>query len=74
MRLNRFNDLPPRPDHIAKIRRALHSHEGATVAQLVNRTGLSRTAVLSALEALLATGHAAKEPNALVFTACEPRS
>lgn len=67
MRLNRFNDLPPRPEHVAKVRRAMTHVAAATVPMLVERTGLSRTAVLSALEFLLSAGEATKDPDALVF-------
>ena len=66
MRLNRFNDLPPRPADIAKVRRALGS-EPTSVPDLIKRTRLTRTAVLSALEGLLAAGEVTKDPKSLLF-------
>ena len=72
MRLNRFNDLPPRPEHVAKVRRALSRQGQASAMQLIERTGLTRTAVLSALEALIAAGEAAKLPAVLTFVYRQP--
>ncbi len=55
MRLNRFNDLPPRPEFTERVRAVLRKKGSATVIALVTTTGLSRTQVLSSLEALLAS-------------------
>lgn len=73
MRLNHFNDLPPRPRDIAKVRRVLAlGMEGSSINELIARTGLTRTAVLSALEALVAAGDAAKDAKSMKF-ACVHR-
>ncbi len=71
MRLNRFNDLPPRPADMSKVRRALGS-EPTSVPVLIKGTGLSRTAVLSALEGLLAAGEVTQDAKSRLFALVAP--
>jgi hypothetical protein len=61
MRLNRFNDLPPREEYTNRVRIVMHRKRCATVSQLVEATRLSRTQVLSALEVLLAQQEVVRE-------------
>lgn len=51
-------DLPPREDDVDKVRRALR-RAPATKQQLIERTGLSQTRTLCAIDALIASGHVA---------------
>jgi hypothetical protein len=68
MKLNRFNDLPVRPEYLRKLRPVLAKKGEARVADLVGATGLTRTQVLCALEELVRTGEARKAADSLTFS------
>lgn len=67
MGLNRFNDLPPRPDDLRKVRVALRRHQSVALATLISETGLTKTAVLCSLDELIRQGWAKKEGGAQRF-------
>lgn len=63
-------DLPPRSDDIDKVRRALK--RGPALRQaLVERTRLSLTRTLCAIDALIRDGEAAYDPASKSFAAVE---
>lgn len=67
-KLDRFNTLPPRPEHLKKVKSLLGRGAELKVAELVDASGLSRTQVLCALEALVNEGAAAKKVDPLRFS------
>ena len=61
-RLDKFNTLPPKPEHIKKIRFVLNRANGPLkLADLVAETGLTNTQALCALDLLIKIGEAHKE-------------
>ena len=62
VRLNRFNDLPPKPEYLQRVRLAMRKQPVASAVTLVTITGLTRTQVLCALEELLKLGEVVREP------------
>ena len=66
-RFYRSGNLPPRPEDIAKIKRALL--RGALSKQaLIERTALSQTRVLCAIDALIAAGDVAYAVDSKLFS------
>jgi hypothetical protein len=60
-------DLPPRIDDVERVRRTLR-RTPATRQALIQRTGLSQTRVLCAIDALIASGQVAYDGTAKAFT------
>ncbi len=56
MSLTPFNNLPPRPEYVAKVKAAFQQHESLTLASLIANTGLSKTQVLCAIGPLIKEG------------------
>jgi len=71
MRLTPFNDLPPRPEHTAKVRAAFERHEVLAIIELISMTQLTRTQVLCAMDALVAEGTVTKEKGSMRFRRAE---
>lgn len=67
-KLDMFNTLPPRPEHIAKITNALQPDMELKVAELVGGTGLTKTQVLCALNLLVRQDLVAQKINPLRFS------
>jgi DNA-binding IclR family transcriptional regulator len=67
-RLDKFNTLPPRPEHSKKVMNFLRGREEQTLANIVAETGLSRTQVLCVLDPLVRTGQVKKASKSLAFT------
>jgi hypothetical protein len=67
-KLDKFNTLPPRPEHLRKVTNALKGGQVLKVADLVQATGLSRTQVLCALDGLVGQGLVAKQLEPLRFS------
>lgn len=66
-RFYRSGDLPPRPEDVAKVRRALQ--RGALNRQaLIDRAGLSQTRTLCAIDALIASGDVAYDNAERLFS------
>jgi len=66
-RLDRFNTLPPKPEHSKKVLAALRKGDEHTLANLVAATGLSRTQVLCALDPMVRAGKVSKATKSLTF-------
>ena len=61
------SDLPPRPEDMAKVRRALQ--RGPITRQaLIERAGLSQTRTLCAIDGLIAAGEVAYDAAARQFS------
>ncbi|MFN7609326.1 MAG: hypothetical protein ACK5QX_00085 [bacterium] len=60
-------DLPPRADDLEKVKRSLR-RTSANRQELIQRTGLSQTRVLCAIDALIASGLVAYDETAKVFS------
>jgi len=58
IKLARYNHLPPRPEYIAKVRSVLANHSPIGEKILINRSRLTKTQTLCALEHLLDLGEA----------------
>lgn len=66
-RFYRSGDLPPRPEDMARVRRALQ--RGALARQaLIERAGLSQTRTLCAIDALIAAGEVSYDTEARLFS------
>lgn len=63
-----FNSLPPKSSHLKAVVGALTIKEGANVKYLVDRTRLTRTQVLCALEALIQTGQVVQSGTPSTFS------
>lgn len=59
MALAAFNKLPPKPIHLEKVKKALGPNE-CSEKELQDATGLTKTQLLCALEALIIEGVAVK--------------
>lgn len=67
-RLDKFNSLPPKPEHIRKVRAVLRaSIAPIKLAQLVSQTGLTNTQALCALDLMTKTGEVLKEGGSNTF-------
>ena len=62
-----FNSLPPRPEHLQKVKRGLKSGAPTPLADLVAFTGLSRTQALCALEHMMKAGTVEKAQGGHVY-------
>jgi DNA-binding IclR family transcriptional regulator len=56
MSLTPFNDLPPKPEYVAKIKAAFQGHQSLRLAELIAKTGLTKTQVLCAVQPLIKEG------------------
>lgn len=54
--LDYFNRLPAREEHLASLRRQLNKGSKMSLRLLINKTGLTKTQTLCALQALLRNG------------------
>ena len=71
-RLDKFNTLPPKPEHLKKVRRALAKVDSAQkVSDLVAQTGLSNTQVLCALDLMIRNGEVVKQYGSHSFVRTE---
>jgi len=61
-------DLPPRTDDLDRVRRALRRGP-ATRQQIVDKTGLTQTRILCAIDALIAAGEVAYDAPSRQFVA-----
>lgn len=61
-RLDRFNTLPPKPEHLKRVRVAIGTAAASIkLSELVAQTGLTNTQALCALDLLIKNGEAVKE-------------
>lgn len=66
-RFYRFGDLPPRPEDVERVRLTLRKGP-ATRQGLAERTGLSQSRVLCAIDALIAAGEVAYDDGSKQFS------
>lgn len=67
MKLTVFNTLPPRKEYLSKVMRALTRDSALSERELIDVTGLTKTQLLCALEALIAQGSVNKMPDRMYF-------
>jgi hypothetical protein len=60
MKLSAFNTLPPRKEYLLKVMRVLNHRGALSERELIESTGLTKTQLLCALEALIADGSVGK--------------
>ena len=66
-KLDKFNSLPARPEHIKKVVAVLKSGRVRSAADIALTTGLSRTQVLCVLDPMVKRGVVIKEKSSLSF-------
>lgn len=66
-------DLPPRADDIERVKRSLR-RTPATKQEIIQRTGLSQTRVLCAVDALIASGQVVYDGGAKAFSSATSES
>ena len=71
-RLDRFNTLPPRPEHSKKVVSFLRKGGEIVLSEIVAGTGLTRTQVLCALDAMVRAGQVKKATKTWAFTLVTP--
>lgn len=63
-----FNTLPPKPEHIVKVMKAIMGAEFLGEKDLVAKTGLTKTQMLCALNSLLVSGKVMKDVKTKMFS------
>ena len=67
-RLDKFNTLPPRPEHSRKVINFMRTKGEEPLADIVAGTGLTRTQVLCVLDPMVRAGQVKKASKSLAFT------
>lgn len=67
-KLDNFNTLQPKPEHLKKVISVMERRDAVKVVDFVQMTGLSKTQVLCALNALVQQGAVTQQESPLRFT------
>lgn len=67
MNLAPFSSLPPKPDHLRKVRSFLQRRGPSPVADVVSGTALTKTQVLCAMQRLVKDGLVLQDPSTKSF-------
>lgn len=65
--LKTFNSLPPRPEYLAKIKKALLAGAALSERDLIAITGLTKTQALCAVADLMKKGEVVRDPQSKLF-------
>lgn len=63
-----YNTLPPRPEYISKVLKALSRNGNLTEVEIVAKSGLTKTQALCALVELMKQGHVSKVDDTKFYT------
>ena len=67
MKLDNFNSLPPKPEHLKKVLALLRIGNAIRLSDIVSATGFSKTQVLCALDLMVRNGQVVKEKSSSTF-------
>ena len=63
MRLAPLNNLPAKPEYISKVKKALSGKNALSEKEMIDRTGMTKTQVQCALEAMFRDNLVERNPN-----------